>query len=80
MGLLAFMGLFSNLALIFYTNNRFIPLEGYWKLLYFVLTENVVVLLMQIISFDRKPYWYPSKQIIEMKYLKKYGVRSKNKS
>lgn len=80
MGLLAFMGLFTNLAIIFYTNNNFIPLEGYWKLFYIVLTENIVVLLMQIISYDGKPYWYDFKGNIEIKYLKKYGVRLKNKT
>ena len=77
-GLLAFLGLFSNLCIIFYTNKEFIPLSSSRKLLYLVLTENVVFLILKVFYYAKIPMWFSFKTKIEMKYLKKHGTRPKD--
>lgn len=77
-GLLAFLGLFTNLCIIFYTNKEFIPLSSSRKLLYLVLTENVVFLILKVFYYAKIPMWFSFKTKIEMKYLKKHGTRPKD--
>ena len=76
-GIIVFLGLFSNLCIIFYTNKQFISMEISKKLLYLVITENIVFVILKIGFYIQVPRWFPYKNRIEMKYLKKHGVRSK---
>ena len=77
-GLIAFLGLFTNLCIIFYTNKEFIPLNSTEKLFYLVITENIVFLILKVFYYARIPEWFSYKTKIELKYLKKHGIRPKS--
>ena len=77
-GFIAFMGLFSNICVIFFTNSHFIPLQIVDKLIYLIITENFVFLVLQLVYMSQKPFWYRFKEFVEVKYLKYFGIRPKN--
>ena len=76
-GMLSYIGIITNLCLIFYTNTNFIQLGNTVKLLYMLITENVILLLLKVFYFARMPKWFAYKGRIEVKYLKKHGIRPK---
>lgn len=77
-GFISFMGLFTNLFIIFYTNNNFVPLVTGKKLLYFVIVENFVFLVLKLGYIDQKPFWFDFRSGVEVRYLQRYGLRQKN--
>ena len=76
--IMAFLGIISNLCIIFYTNKHFIPLERNKKLFWLIITENLVFIILKLINYVRVPNWFEFKNKVEVKYLKKYGIRSKS--
>ena len=76
-GMLSYIGIITNLCLIFYTNTNFIQLGNTVKLLYMLITENVILLLLRVFYFAKMPKWFAYKGRIEVKYLKKHGIRPK---
>ena len=76
--IMAFLGIISNLCIIFYTNKHFIPLKRSKKLILLIITENIIFLILKLINYVRVPNWFEFKNKVEVKYLKKYGIRSKS--
>ena len=76
--IMAFLGIISNLCIIFYTNKHFIPLKRSKKLIWLIITENIIFLILKLINYVRFPNWFEFKNKVEVKYLKKYGIRSKS--
>ena len=74
----AYFGLISNLCIIFYTRKNFIILDKYNKLIAFVIIQNVLFMCIKLISYKFFPYWFPFRTRVEIKYLKKHGVRQKD--
>ena len=74
----AYFGLVSNLCIIFYTRNNFIMMDKYNKLIIFVIIQNILFMCIKLISYKFFPYWFPFRTRVEIKYLKKHGIRQKN--
>ena len=75
--IMAFLGIISNICIIFYTNKHFIPFDRTKKFVLLILTENIIFLILKLITYVRIPNWFEFKNKVEVKYLKKYGIRSK---
>ena len=82
--LFVFVGLFSNLCILFYTKNSAIELKLLYKLIIIIIIQNGVLIICNIIRFKSLPFWFRYRKIIKLKYLKKFGVihnkTSKNKA
>ena len=75
--IMAFLGIISNLGIIFYTNNDFILMSRERKFFYFLITENVIFIILKLFKISYFPNWYEFKTEVEMKYLKNYAIRGK---
>ena len=75
--IMAFLGIISNICIIFYTNKHFIPLERTTKFFFLIITENIIFIILKLFTYVRMPNWFEFKNKVEVKYLKKYGIRSK---
>ena len=78
LGLMSFFGIISNLCIIFYTNKHFAHLDRSQKFFYLILTENLIFFILKLSNVSRPPNWFEFKNKVEVKYLKKYGIRSKS--
>ena len=77
---LVFIGIFSNIGIIFYTkNNSEKDFSLIYKLLMFIIIQNGVIIIYWIFHFNRLPFWFRYREIIKLRYLKKYGVAIGNK-
>ena len=74
----SFFGLISNLSILFYTNKNFIFVNGKIKLIIFIIVQNFLFMCIKLIPFKYFPYWFPFRTRVEIKYLKKHGIRQKN--
>ena len=78
--LFIYVGLFSNLCLLFYTKNTSSELKLIYKLFIIVIIQNGVVIIYNIIRFKSLPFWFRYRKIVKLKYLKNFGViQNKNK-
>lgn len=77
-GIFAIFGIFSNLCIIFYTNKKFIEMSSVKKLSLLVITENLIFFSVRLINFKAIPKWFDYRSTIEIKYLKKYGIKQKS--
>ena len=75
--LISFVGIISNLFIIFYTNESFVKIKTTNKLLYMVLTENIIIFITQFIEPFKLPKWFNYRNKIAIKYNRKYGTRKK---
>ena len=55
--IISYIGILSNLCCIFYTNNYF-NLSNGRKLIYIAITENFVLIIIKIFSYDSLPKWF----------------------
>ncbi len=77
--LIIFVSLFTNIGLILYTHNYGNDfLNDKSKFIYFILIENSILLFLKIFKTSSEPFWYRYRDNIELRYLKRYGVRQKN--
>ena len=72
--LFMFIGIFSNLSLLFYTRNPVSDLKLIYKLIIIAVIQNGVIIICNIIRFKSLPFWFRYRKIIKLKYLKKFGV------
>ena len=75
--LISFIGIISNLFIIFYTNESFVKIKTFYKFFYMILTENIIILIIQFIEPFRLPNWFHYRNKIAIKYYRKYGTRKK---
>ena len=78
LGLMSFFGIISNLCIIFYTNKHFAYLDRSQKFFYLLITENLIFIILKLSNVSRPPNWFEFKSKVEVKYLKKYGIRGKS--
>ena len=77
---LVFVGIFSNIGIIFYTkNNSEKDFSLLYKLLMLIIIQNGVIVIYWIFHFNRLPFWFRYREIIKLRYLKKFGVVQGNK-
>ena len=78
--ILVFIGFFSNIGIIFYTkNNSDKDYSIIYKLLIFIIIQNGIIIIYSIFHFDNLPFWFRYKEIIKLRYLKKFGVVQRTK-
>ena len=75
--IIIYIGIISNLCSIFYTNDYFDSLSNGRKLIFIALTQNIVLIIIKLFSYDSLPKWYYFKDKIDFTYLRKFGIREK---
>ena len=75
--LISFIGIISNLFIIFYTNQSFDKIKTSNKFFYMVLTENIIIFITQFFEPFKLPNWFNYRDKIAIKYYRKYGTRKK---
>ena len=75
--LISFIGIISNLFIIFYTNDSFAKIKTKNKFFYMVLTENIIIFITQFFEPFKLPIWFDYRNKIALKYYRKYGTRKK---
>ena len=75
--IISFIGIISNLFLIFYTNQSFVKIKTSNKFVYMVLTENIIIFITQFFEPFKLPNWFAYRNNIAIKYYRKYGIRKK---
>ena len=75
--LISFIGIISNLFIIFYTNNNFVKIKTMNKFFYMILTENIIILITKFIEPLKLPNWFHYRNKLALKYYRKYGTRKK---
>ena len=75
--LISFIGIISNLFIIFYTNNNFVKIKTSNKFFYMILTENIIILITKFFEPFNLPNWFPYRNKIGLQYYRKYGTRKK---
>ena len=75
--LISFIGIISNLFIIFYTNNNFMKIKTSYKFFYMILTENIIILITKFIEPFKMPNWFHYRNKLALKYYRKYGTRKK---
>ena len=76
--LFVFIGIFSNLCLLFYTKNSSTEIKLIYKLGIIVLIQNGVIIICNIIRFKSLPFWFRYRKMIKLRYLKKFGVKTED--
>jgi hypothetical protein len=76
--IMVFIGSISNLLIIFFTNGHYTQIEFGHKLVIILIAENFIFFCIKLFPIQHFPLWYEFKSKVEMKYLKKYGIRVKN--
>ena len=78
--ILVFLGIFSNISIIFYTkNNSEKNLEINYKLLLFIIIQNGILIIYSFYHLQNLPFWFRYREIVQLRYLKKFGVVQNNK-
>ena len=75
--LISFVGIISNLFIIFYTNNTFYKIKTLNKLFYMILIENIIIFITQFFEPFKLPIWFNYRDKIAIKYYRKYDTRKK---
>jgi hypothetical protein len=75
--IISFIGIISNLFIIFYTNQSFVKIKTSNKFFYMVLTENIIIFITQFFEPFNLPNWFNYRNKIAIKYYRKYGIRKK---
>ena len=75
--IIAFIGILSNLFIIFYTNQSFVKIKTANKFFYIILTENIIIFITQFFEPFKLPNWFDYRHKIAIKYYRKYGIRKK---
>ena len=75
--LISFIGIISNLFIIFYTNESFMKIKTINKIFYMILTENIIIFITQFFEPFNLPIWFNYRNKIALKYNRKYGTRKK---
>ena len=75
--LISFIGIITNLFIIFYTNNNFAKIKTTNKFLYMIITENIIILITKFFEPFNLPNWFKYRNKIGLKYYRKYGTRKK---
>jgi hypothetical protein len=76
--LISFLGIISNLFIIFYTNNNFVKIKTAYKFFYMILLENIIIFITKYIEPFNQPNWFRYRNKLGLKYYRKYGTRKKN--
>ena len=75
--LISFIGIISNLFIIFYTNNNFVKIKTMNKFFYMILTENIIILITKFFEPFNMPNWFHYRNRLALQYYRKYGTRKK---
>ena len=75
--LISFLGIISNLFIIFYTNDSFAKIKTKNKFFYMVLTQNIIIFITQFFDPFKLPIWFHYRNKIAIKYYRKFGTRKK---
>ena len=75
--IISFIGIISNLFMIFYTNQSFVKIKTANKFFYMILTENIIIFITQFFEPFKLPNWFDYRHKIAIKYYRKYGIRKK---
>ena len=75
--LISFLGIISNLFIIFYTNNNFVKIKTAYKFFYMILLENIIIFITKYIEPFNQPNWFRYRNKLGLKYYRKYGTRKK---
>ena len=75
--LISFIGIISNLFIIFYTNNNFVKIKTAYKFFYMILLENIIIFITKYFEPFNQPNWFRYRNKIGLKYYRKYGTRKK---
>ena len=72
---LVFIGIFSNIGIIFYTNNNSLKqFSIITKLLMFIIIQNGIIIIYFVFNFESLPFWFKYRENIKLRYLKRFGV------
>ena len=78
--ILVFIGIFSNIGIIFYTkNNSEKDFTIIYKLLMLIIIQNGILIFYSIFHFNRLPFWFRYREKIKFRYLQKFGVIQNNR-
>jgi len=73
--LLVFIGIFSNIGIVFYTkNNSQEEFSLIYKLIMVIIIQNGILIIYSVFQIDNLPFWFRYKDNIKLRYLKKFGV------
>ena len=73
--LLVFIGIFSNIGIVFYTkNNSQEEFSLIYKLMMVIIIQNGILIIYSVFQIDNLPFWFRYKDNIKLRYLKKFGV------
>ena len=75
--LISFIGIISNLFIIFYTNKNFVKIKTSSKFFYMIMTENIIIFITKYFEPFSYPNWFHYRNKIGLKYYRKYGTRKK---
>ena len=75
--LISFIGIISNLFIIFYTNKNFVKIKIASKFFYMIITENIIIFITKYFEPFNYPNWFHYRNKIGLKYYRKYGTRKK---
>jgi hypothetical protein len=75
--LISFIGIISNLFIIFYTNNNFAKIKTTHKFFSIILTENIIIFIIKFFEPFNLPNWFRYRNKLALKYYRKYGTRKK---
>ena len=60
--IMAYLGIISNICIIFYINKHFIPLERNIKFFFLLITENLIFIIIKLIIYVRISNWFEFKK------------------
>ena len=76
-----YIGTFTNIGIIYFTKgNNFSDEDITHALIITICIENGIFLFFKIFDFMHFPFWFRYKDKIILKYFKKFGIISRNKS
>ena len=75
--LISFIGIISNLFIIFYTHNNFAKIKTTHKFFSIILTENIIIFIIKFFEPFNLPNWFRYRNKLALKYYRKYGTRKK---
>lgn len=68
-----FLGLLTNISIIFFTDTRLIDLDYATKVFTILFVENFVLIFLLFVGFKSLPVWFKYREKLEISYLTKYG-------
>jgi hypothetical protein len=73
MKIMTFLGLITNVCIIFFTNSQLVNVDFSFKIVLLLLVENAVMIIMMITRIDNLPSWFHFIDKINQSFIKKYS-------